>query len=243
MNKKILAVASVLLLIVIIGVIIWLVGGNNSSTSEEADFGDMSSSSSDFEVVTTEDDKEDSGSGKTDIDNIDSSGTNIDGAGQSDLEDIEDINESTGSGEAGDDSNSEDDDSDKDDSDKNDQDKDDSDKDKSDKDDSDDVYVDENGSSDWQEVEYVEYSFRNNKRLEEHFEKHGKEMGFASAEEYEDAASDVVNNPKALHKTEKEDGDDVYYVESTNEFVIVSTDGYIRTYFNPSGGLDYYNRQ
>ena len=90
---------------------------------------------------------------------------------------------------------------------------------------------------------YEEYTFKNNYRLEDNFEKHGKEMGFKDAESYEDAASDVVNNPEALHKTEKEDGDDVYYVEKTNEFVVVSPDGYIRTYFNPDDGINYYNRQ
>ena len=68
-------------------------------------------------------------------------------------------------------------------------------------------------------------------------------MGFDSAKEYEQAASDVVNNPDALHKKEKEDGDDVYYVEATNEFVVVSTQGYLRTYFLPDKGIDYYNRQ
>ncbi|MDO4941592.1 MAG: hypothetical protein Q4E73_01980 [Lachnospiraceae bacterium] len=87
------------------------------------------------------------------------------------------------------------------------------------------------------------YSFRNSELLENHYEKHGKEMGFSSAEEYEKAASAVVTNDKALHKTEKEDGDDVYYLEKTNEFVIVSTDGYLRTYFLPNNGIDYYNRQ
>ena len=70
-----------------------------------------------------------------------------------------------------------------------------------------------------------------------------KDMGFVSSEEYEMAASDVVNNPKSLHKTEKEDGDDVYYKEDTNEFVVVSTDGYIRTYFNPDSGKKYFDRQ
>lgn len=88
-----------------------------------------------------------------------------------------------------------------------------------------------------------QYTFRNSKLLNEHFEKHGKEMGFSSAEEYLAAANAVVNNASALHKTEKEDGDDVYYLESTNEFVIVSTDGFIRTYFCPNAGIDYYNRQ
>ena len=85
--------------------------------------------------------------------------------------------------------------------------------------------------------------FRNNKLLEQHYQKHGIEMGFSSAEEYERAAAAVAENPEALHKTEAEDGDDVYYIESTNEFVIVSTDGYLRTYFNPDRGIDYFNRQ
>lgn len=86
-------------------------------------------------------------------------------------------------------------------------------------------------------------TFRKKKDLDDHYQKHGIEMGFASPEEYLAAANAVVVNPKALHKKEKEDNDDVYYVEETNEFVVVSTDGYIRTYFNPSAGIDYYNRQ
>lgn len=92
-------------------------------------------------------------------------------------------------------------------------------------------------------VDYQEYYFRNEDLLESHYEKHGKEMGFSSSKEYEMSASDVVNNPESLHKTEKEDEDDVYYKEDTNEFVVVSTDGYIRTYFNPDSGKKYFDRQ
>ena len=105
---------------------------------------------------------------------------------------------------------------------------------------------DENGDPEPQNQvteNYVSYSFRSEKLLNEHYEKHGKDMGFASAEEYEKAASDVINNPDALTKTEKEDGDYVYYVEETNEFVILSTDGYIRTYFYPDAGISYFNKQ
>ena len=91
--------------------------------------------------------------------------------------------------------------------------------------------------------EYVNYTFRNIKYLNEHFEKHGIEMGFSSAAEYQQAASDVVNNSNALHKLEAEDGDDVYYLEATNEFVIVSKDGYLRTYFLPNAGKAYFDRQ
>ena len=66
---------------------------------------------------------------------------------------------------------------------------------------------------------------------------------FNSAEEYEKAASAVVNSPDALHKKEKDDNDDVYYIEDTNEFVVVSSDGYLRTYFLPDKGKAYYDRQ
>ncbi|MGN1110209.1 MAG: hypothetical protein ACI4QY_01050 [Oscillospiraceae bacterium] len=85
--------------------------------------------------------------------------------------------------------------------------------------------------------------FRSKSLLEQHYQKHGVEMGFSSAEEYEKAAAAVPANPAALHKTEKEDGDDVYYIEATNEFVVVSTDGYLRTYFLPSAGKSYFDRQ
>ncbi|MBR6070045.1 MAG: hypothetical protein IKP78_05585 [Ruminococcus sp.] len=94
---------------------------------------------------------------------------------------------------------------------------------------------------------YVEYHFRSKKLLNQHFEKHGgeftKDFGYKDASEYEQGASDVINNPDALHKTEKEDGDGIYYIEATNEFVVLSTDGYIRTYFRPDSGKKYYDKQ
>ena len=86
-------------------------------------------------------------------------------------------------------------------------------------------------------------TFRNESLLREHFDKHGKEMGFTDAKAYEQAAAAVITNPLALHKLEAEDNDDVYYLESTNEFVIVSTDGYIRTYFKPDKGKAYFDQQ
>ena len=90
---------------------------------------------------------------------------------------------------------------------------------------------------------YEAYRFRNKSLLNSHYEKHGIEMGFKSAQEYEKAASDVINNPAALYKTEKEDGDHVYYIVATNEFVVLSRDGYIRTYFKPAQGKKYFDRQ
>lgn len=92
-----------------------------------------------------------------------------------------------------------------------------------------------------------EYHFRRKSDLTSHFDKHGKEFrgdfNYKTAADYEKGASDVINNPDALYKTEKEDGDHVYYIEETNEFVVLSRDGYIRTYFRPTRGIDYFHDQ
>ena len=93
------------------------------------------------------------------------------------------------------------------------------------------------------EAAQIEYTFRNSDLLKSHYKKHGIDMGFDSPEEYLAAANAVIANPEALTKTEREDGDMVYYVEETNEFVVLSTDGYIRTYFYPDSGKRYFDRQ
>lgn len=92
-------------------------------------------------------------------------------------------------------------------------------------------------------VELTDYGFRNKKLQDSHFEKHGIEMGFETVEDYIEAANKVISNPDALHKLEAEDNDHIYFIEDTNEFVVLSQDGYIRTYYIANGGIDYYNRQ
>lgn len=87
------------------------------------------------------------------------------------------------------------------------------------------------------------YSFRDSQSLEEHYYKHGQSMGFSSPEDYEVAAVRVIQNPNSLKKTEAEDGDYVYYLQSTNEIVFVSPGGTIKTYFKPDDGIAYFNRQ
>lgn len=92
----------------------------------------------------------------------------------------------------------------------------------------------------------VEYKFRNKDRLNEHYEKHGIEMGFPNAEAYRKAASDIINaagSPGVLSKYKSDgSGDMCFYVEATKEFVVLSSDGYIRTYYICSG-INYYNKQ
>lgn len=83
--------------------------------------------------------------------------------------------------------------------------------------------------------------FRSDARLQDHFEKHGDEVGCATAEEYLARANAVVADPAARHKTQREDGDDVYFLDRTGEFVVVSSERLIRTYFITDA--DYFNNQ
>ncbi len=74
-------------------------------------------------------------------------------------------------------------------------------------------------------------TFRTEEKLQQHFDKHGWETGTANPDEYLAAANAVIANPDAEHKLQAEDGDDLYYLDPTGEFVVVSPEGYIRTYF------------
>ena len=94
-----------------------------------------------------------------------------------------------------------------------------------------------------QEESKYAYTFRNEQLLNEHYEKHGIYMKYKSPEKYLKGANSVIADKDTLHAIEAEDGDDVYYLEKTNEFVVVSKDGYIRTYFCPEDGIEYFHRQ
>ena len=67
----------------------------------------------------------------------------------------------------------------------------------------------------------------------------GKAVDFGIA--YDAAANAVIANPASLHKLQAEDGDDLYFLESTGEFVVVSPAGHIRTYCLTD--RDYFDRQ
>ncbi len=68
-------------------------------------------------------------------------------------------------------------------------------------------------------------------------------MGFSSAKEYELAAVSVINDYGALHKEKADNGYEVYFIESTGEFVKVSEEGYILEYFKPDAGKMYFDSQ
>ncbi|MBR5089782.1 MAG: hypothetical protein IK093_10175 [Ruminiclostridium sp.] len=93
-------------------------------------------------------------------------------------------------------------------------------------------------------VEQKHYTFRNKARFDEHYKKHGKEFGNITQDEYLDLANELIasTSDRVLHKF-SDDGDYMYFDQDTNHFLVLSEDGYIRTFFIPSSGINYWNRQ
>ena len=93
-------------------------------------------------------------------------------------------------------------------------------------------------------TERKQYTFRNKTRYDEHYEKHGAEFGNITKEEYLELANDLIysESDRVLHKY-SEDGDYMYFDQDTGYFLVLSEDGYIRTFFIPTAGINYWNRQ
>ncbi len=89
--------------------------------------------------------------------------------------------------------------------------------------------------------------FRNKDRFEEHYQKHvidQQEFGDITREEYMALAQALVDSggDGILSKVD-EDKNTLYYDPETNSFAVVSKDGYLRTFFKPSQGRKYYDKQ
>jgi len=70
-------------------------------------------------------------------------------------------------------------------------------------------------------------------------------FSFSSVQEYTQAANDLFNDSEAIHFIRRSpiahfDGDILFYKGSTNEFGILSNDGFIRTYYPPKQGSLYF---
>lgn len=95
--------------------------------------------------------------------------------------------------------------------------------------------------------DYVVHEFASKKLYDEHYEKHvitQKEFGNITQEEYLKLANDLINAEGDNILTKSNDrADTLYYDTNTNSFAVVRSDGKIRTFFKPSAGIDYFNRQ
>jgi len=76
----------------------------------------------------------------------------------------------------------------------------------------------------------------------EHFIRHGEELGYDDIDEYSSAAVRFAQSKeKGILSFKLKDGTIVKYNPRTNEFIIISGNGKIVTYFKPDDGKDYYD--
>lgn len=75
------------------------------------------------------------------------------------------------------------------------------------------------------------FSFKNNEELKTHFIKHGRECNCKTPKKYLKTANKIIKSKKSLRKTEKENGDSVYFNKKTGGIVFVSPKGYIRSFY------------
>lgn len=80
-------------------------------------------------------------------------------------------------------------------------------------------------------------------QLEQHFQKHGHEMGIATKEEYLAKAQALVRGGPGVDTLTQADGDTCYFREATGELGVVSSRNVLRTYFKPNDGRRYFERQ
>ena len=86
----------------------------------------------------------------------------------------------------------------------------------------------------------------NKKSLDKHYNEHGKDMGFANKESYKQHAikfANTIDKKNCISFIDSKSGSTYKYNKSTNEFAIITKDGYVVTYFNPKEGYDYYKKQ
>ena len=87
--------------------------------------------------------------------------------------------------------------------------------------------------------------FVNEKRLEEHYEKHGAEFGRITKQDYLRQAQllrdATVGGP--VLETVRRDGVTTRFDRQTGAFIAFNGDGTIRTFFKPNDGERYYKRQ
>ena len=88
------------------------------------------------------------------------------------------------------------------------------------------------------------YSFRTQELYDSHYVKHGHEFGDITQEEYLQKANELIASvADTILKKYEDDGDLMYFNTATDEFLVLSPDGYIRTYFIPDDGIEYWERQ
>ena len=86
----------------------------------------------------------------------------------------------------------------------------------------------------------------NKKSLNKHYDNHGKSMGFDNKESYKQHAikfANTIDKKNCETFVDQKTGATYKYNKKTNEFAIITKDGYVTTYFKPKEGYSYYKKQ
>jgi pyocin large subunit-like protein len=100
------------------------------------------------------------------------------------------------------------------------------------------------GSSTRNDPRLRKIGFRSRSKLEQHFQKHGREFGDITIEQYLAMAQDLRDAPlsnRIIEATQK-DGTISRFDRQTGGFMAFDRDLTIRTFFHPNGGEDYFRR-
>jgi len=97
----------------------------------------------------------------------------------------------------------------------------------------------------------VPLTFRTPMKRARHFQDHGSDFGASDEFDYESMANSFLTNPldsDTLEGTRGRDKATIRYNTATEEYGVISFDGYIRTYYKPDpaihglpSNLDYFN--
>jgi len=87
--------------------------------------------------------------------------------------------------------------------------------------------------------------WRSSAVLMDHYERHGADFGATSASDYAKQAADFIERAQTENLPTKiaSDGTIRVYDPASNTFASYGSDGRIRTYFKPTGGAKYWNKQ
>jgi hypothetical protein len=90
-----------------------------------------------------------------------------------------------------------------------------------------------------------EVGFASRQKWMDHYQKHGREFGSISKEQYLLRAQELRDHPAggSILEHVRRDGVVTRFDRATGDFIAFDADGVIRTYFRPNDGEDYFRRQ
>jgi pyocin large subunit-like protein len=94
-------------------------------------------------------------------------------------------------------------------------------------------------------IKRPDIGFATRQKLVDHYRKHGREFGSITMEQYLRGAQELRDRPAggAILEFTRPDGSVTRFDRKSGDFIAFNRDGVIRTYFRPTDGEAYYQRQ